>query len=113
MLARIADDRSGYEIANEIDVILAIEWITNAQISKDTIKNCIAKCGVVDHPARIDDDEEFKNLFEELSEELQIDGDIAADEYCNFDHEVCTSFPPISSDEVDLRRVFVATCIQE
>ena len=30
VLARIADDRNGYEIANEIDVIHAIEWITNA-----------------------------------------------------------------------------------
>ena len=73
VLARIADDRSAYEIANEIDVILAIEWIPSAQISKDTIENCFAKCGVVDHPASIDDDEdgdeEFKNLFEELSEE--------------------------------------------
>ena len=52
-------------------------------------------------------------LSEELCEELQIDGDIAADEYSNFDHKFCTSFPPINSDEVDWRRDFVATCIQE
>ena len=59
-------------------------------------------CGAT---ASINDDEDvdegFNNLFEELSEELQIDGDIAADEYSNFHHEVCLSFSPINSDQVD------------
>ena len=58
-------------------------------------------------------DEAFNSLFEELFEKLQIDGDMAADKYSNFDHEVCTSFPPINSDEVGWRRVFAATYIQE
>ena len=78
VLARIADDRNGYEIANEIDVIHAIEWITNAQkeVSKDNIKSCFAKCIVVEQPARIvgdeDVDEEFNSVSGELSEELQM-----------------------------------------
>ena len=119
MLAGIADDWNVFEIASETNVIQAIEWITRAskEVSKDTIKNCFAKCGVVEQPTSINDnkdvDEEFNNLFEELSEELQIDGKMAADEYSNFNHDVCTSFPPINSDEVDLRRDSVATCIQE
>lgn len=78
VLARIADDRNGYEIANEIDVIHAIEWITNAQkeVSKDNIKSCFAKCIVVEQPARIvgdeDVDEESNSVSGELSEELQM-----------------------------------------
>ena len=73
------------------------------EVSKDTIKNCFAKSGVVEHLASIDDnedvDQELNNLFEELSEES------IADKYSNFNHEVCTSFP--------WRRVSVATCIQK
>ena len=29
LLARIADDRNAYEIANKIDIIQAIEWTTS------------------------------------------------------------------------------------
>ena len=119
LLARIDDDLNAYEIVNEIYVSQAIEWITSAwkEVSKDTIKNCFYKYGVAEQPVSIDHDEgfdeEFNNLFKELSEELQIDGNTDADEYSNLDHEVCTSFPPINSDEVDLRRVSMATYIQE
>ena len=114
-----ANDRNAYEIAKEIDVIQTIGWIKSVwkEVAKYTIKNCFANCAVVEQPRSIDDaedvDEELNNLFEGLSEEQQIDGDIAADEFSNFDHEVCISFPPINSDEVDWRRVFVAICIQE
>lgn len=85
VLPRIADDRNACEIANEIDVIQAIEWMTSASkgLSKDTIKNCFTKCDVAEHPASTDDedvDKEFNNLFKELSEELQINGHIAADD---------------------------------
>ena len=38
-------------------------------------------------------DEEFSNLFEELSEGLQIEDDIATDQCYNFDRELCTLFP--------------------
>ena len=44
---------------------------------------------------------------------MQIDGHITADEYSNFDNKVCTLFPLINSDEIDWRRVSVATWIQE
>ena len=50
---------------------------------KETIENCFANCGVVEHPACTEDkdvDKEFNNLFKELSEELQINGHIAADD---------------------------------
>ena len=68
-------------------------------------------------PASINDredfDEELNSFFKELSEELQIDSDISANEYSNFNHEVCTSFPSVNSDEVGWRHVSVTTCIQE
>lgn len=72
VLPRIADDRNACEIANEIDVIQAIEWMTSASkgLSKDTIKNCFTKCDVAEHPASTDDEDE----------ELQINGHIAADD---------------------------------
>ena len=121
MLTRFVDDWNAYETAKGIDIIKAMDWITSTckrsiQSSKScilkkyskferSIKSFFAKCGVLEQPASIDDnedvDEEFKNLFEELSEELQIDENIPADEYSNFDHEVCTSFPAINSDYVD------------
>ena len=71
----------------------------------------------MEQPASINDkedfDEELNSFFKELSEELQIDGDISANEYSNFDHEVCTSFPSVNSDEIDWRLVSMTTCIQE
>ena len=76
LLARIVDDQNAFEIANETDVVQAITWIRSAwkEASKDTIKNCFAKCGVVEQPTSFDKDEDanekFNSLFEELSEEL-------------------------------------------
>ena len=102
-----------------------ILFMNNATVFKDMpmpmyskiLLKIALRCGGVEEPASTDDDErldeEFNNLFEEFSEELQIDDDIAADEYSNFDHEVCTSFPHINYDEVDWRRVSMATGIQE
>ena len=119
VLARIADNQNVYEKAKQIDVIQATEWITSAwkEVSKDTIKSSFAECGVVEQPASIDDDkdvdEEFNNLFEELSKELQIDGDIALSKYFKFDHKVFTSFPLKTFDEFHWIRVSMATCIQE
>ena len=62
VLVWIVDDRNAYEI----DIIQTIEWITSAwkEVSKDTSKNCFAKCGVAEGPAIIDDD---KDVDEELS----------------------------------------------
>ena len=94
MLVRTAD-----ETANKIDVIETIEWITSVwkKISKDTIKNYFAKCRGVEQTTSIYDkeniDEEFRNLFEELSEVLQIEDDIATDQCYNFNHELCTLSP--------------------
>ena len=92
------------------------KWLER-NIRKDTINNCFAKCGFVVHCANTDDDEnvdeQFNNLFEELFQEVQIDGDITADEYSNFDQEISTSFPSTNSDEVYWRRVSEATSIQE
>ena len=94
MLVRTAD-----ETANKIDVIETIEWITSVwkKVSKDTIKNYFAKCRGVEQTTSIYDeeniDDEFRNLFEELSEVLQIEDDIAADQCYNFNHELCTLSP--------------------
>ena len=56
--------------------------------------HCFAKCNILEQTATIDEnedvDEKFNNLFEELSKELQINGETAADEYSNFGHKFCT-----------------------
>ena len=60
VLAQISDDWNVYEMVNEVYVIQAIEWIKSAwkEVSKDSIKNCLAKCGVVEQPANIDGDKD-------------------------------------------------------
>lgn len=54
------------------------------KVSRDAIKDCFANCGVSEQATSIasdeNADEEFNNLYKELTEKPQIDNDIAADE---------------------------------
>ena len=74
VLARIADNQNVYVKAKQIDVIQATEWITSAwkEVSKDTIKSCFAKCGVVEQPASIETTKmSMKNLTISLKNYLR------------------------------------------
>ena len=71
MLAWIASDRCASEPANVVDVFKATQLVVDAwrKVSNDTIKNCVAKCGVVGQPAEGDSElnKEFIDRFKELT----------------------------------------------
>ena len=115
ILARINEDLLPSEIAKEIDVLQAIEWVAKAwdDVIATTIKNCFSKCGFNKATSEIEDDEvdaEFNELFKEFTE---ANSGITAEEYIDFDIETCTSAPMINSDEVDWRAGSVQKCVSE
>ena len=117
VLARINEDLLASEIAKEIDVLQAIEWVAKAwdDVTAKTIKNCFAKCGFNKTTSEIEDDDvdaEFDELFKELTESNS-GSCITAEEYIDFEIETCTSAPVINSDEVDWRASSVQKCVSE
>ena len=113
VIARINDDLTASEIAKGI--LQAITWVADSwkEVSVETIKNCFAKCGIIDEIGQNEDDlvdEEFNSLFNEL---VDPECDMAAEEYTDFDVETCRSLPPINSDMVDWRVSSVKACIAE
>ena len=113
VLARINEDLLASEIAKEIDVLQAIEWVAKAwdDVTAKTIKNC----GINKTTSEIEDedvDAEFDELFKELTESNS-GSCITAEEYIDFDIETCTSAPVINSDEVDWRASSVQKCVSE
>ena len=114
IIARAKDDVLASEIAKQVDVLQAIEWIAKAweEVSVNTIKNCFKKCGFDENDNDGDDenvlDEEFKALFDELA-----DSSMTQEDYIDFDLEVCTSHPEINSDEVDWKVSSVNKCVSE
>ena len=114
IIARSKDDVLASEIAKQVDVLQAIEWIAKAweEVSVNTIKNCFKKCRFDENDSDGDDenvlDEEFKALFDELA-----DSSMTQEDYIDFDLEVCTSYPEINSDEVDWKVSSVNKCVSE
>ena len=114
IIARSKDDVLASEIAKQVDVLQAIEWIAKAweEVSVNTIKNCFKNCGFDENDNDGDDenglDEEFKALFDELA-----DSSMTQEDYIDFDLEVCTSHPEINSDEVDWKVSSVNKCVSE
>ena len=70
VLSRISDGSSAVEIANSVNVLMAIRWVQRAwqDVLPSTIKRCFEKCGFCTAEADIDVEED-KN--EELREELE------------------------------------------
>ena len=67
------EDLLAWEIAKQIDVLQAIEWVAKAwkEVTAETIKNCFAKSGFTEETNEIEDDivdEEFNALFKELAD---------------------------------------------
>ena len=49
VIARVSNDRSASDIAKKVDILQAITWVATAwkEVSETTIKNCFAKCGII------------------------------------------------------------------
>ena len=73
VIARVKEDLLASEIAKQIDVLRAIEWVAKAwkEVTVETIKNYFVKCGFTEETSEIEDDivdEEFNTLFKELAD---------------------------------------------
>ena len=105
-IARISNDRSASDTAKEIDILQAITWVaaTWKEVSETTIKNCFAKCDIVQQVVENDEcelDDEFAELFKELTEMNEAENGFTAEEYIDFDNEISRFHPPINSETVD------------
>ena len=58
VIAHVKEYLLASEIAKEIDVLQAIEWVAKAwkEVSAETIKNCFAKYGFAEKTSGIEDD---------------------------------------------------------
>ena len=116
--ARISNDRSVSDIAKEVGILQAITWVaaTWKEVSETTIKNSFAKCGIVQQTVKNDEaelDDEFAELFEELTEMNEAENDFTAEEYIDFDNEISSFHYPINSEMVDWKAVSVQECFNE
>ena len=69
-----------------------------------TIKNCFAKCSIVQQVTendKTDLDEEFAEIFKELTETNETENELAPKENVDFDNELSSLHPPFNSDIVD------------
>ena len=115
VIARINDDLTASEIAKGIGILQGITCVSDSwkEVSVETIKNCFAKCGITDQIGQDENDlvdEEFNSLFNEF---VDLECDMTAEEYADFDVETCSSLPPINSDVVDWRLSSVKACVTE
>ena len=118
VISRITNDLSASDIAEEVDILQAITWVTAAwnEVTEKTIRNCFAKCGILEQTAENDDaelDGEFAELFKELTEMDEIENDLTADGYIDFEINVPSCHPPINSEMVDWKATSIQECFDE
>ena len=119
VIARISNDRSAPDIAKEVDILQAITWVAAAwkEVSETTIKNCFAKCGIVQQVAENDEsklDDKFAELFKEITEINEAESNFTAEEYIDFDNEISSFHPPVTSEMVvDWKPASIRECFNE
>ena len=98
--------------------LLAITRVAAAwkEVSKTAIKNCLAKCGieqqVVENDAsELDDD--FAELFKELTDMNEAENHFTAEEYIDFGNEISSFHPPIISEMVGWKSASTQECLNE
>ena len=115
VIARISNDCSASHIAKEIDILQAITWVAAAwkEVSETTIKNCFVKRSIVQQVAENQGseelDDEFAELFKELTEMNETANNFTAEEYIDSDNEISSFHPPMNLKMVDWK----AASIQE
>ena len=115
VIPRISYDRSASDIGKEADILQAIKWeaATWKEVSETTIKNCFAKWGIAQHVVENDEselDEEFAELFKELTEMNEDENNFTVKEYIDFDREISSFHPPLNSENVDWKAVSIQEC---
>ena len=118
VISRITNDLSASDIAKEVDIIQAITWVAAAwnEVTEKTIRNCFAKCGILEQTAENDDaelDGEFAELFKELTERDEVENDLTADGYIDFEINVQICHSPINSEMVDWKATSIQECFDE
>ena len=115
VITRIVDDLFASEIAKGIDFLQAIEWVVDTwkKVIVETIKNCFAKYGIAEETVEDEDgivDEEFNALLKGLADSIC---HMIAEEYVDFNVEICSFLPAINLDMVDWKVNAVKTCVTE
>ena len=118
VISRIKNDLSASDIAKEVDILQAITWVAAAwnEVTEKTIRNCFAKCGILKQTAENDDaelDGEFAELFKELTEMDEVENDLTADGYIDFEINVTSCHSPINSEMVDWKATSIQNCCDE
>ena len=115
VIARISNDCSASHIAKEIDILQTITWVAAAwkEVSETTIKNCFVRRSIVQQVAENQGseelDDEFAELFKELTEMNETANNFTAEEYIDSDNEISSFHPPMNLKMVDWK----AASIQE
>ena len=92
-MARNSDSRGAYDIAKEVDILQVIKCVaaTWKEVSETAIKNCFAKCAIVQEVAennKSDLDDNFSELFKDLTQMNQATNNFPAEEYIDFENEI-------------------------
>ena len=105
MLSRINDNICVAEIVQDVNILMAIQWVQRAwkDVTPSTVKRCFEKCGFREG------DNELMEAVDALVKEFS--SDVSPDEYVDFDAELATAKPGIKIDTLGWRQKARAECI--